>query len=88
MELGLYYVNRNSSSKFQVIILKDETEKLRKFILAKANNSSESMSNATKFEFDLYNVNSTSYTKFQVNVSKDTGEKSGKLNFSKGQYLL
>ena len=46
------------------------------------------MSKATKVKLDLYNVKTNKYTTFQVNISKKDREESGKLNLSKGQYLM
>ena len=37
-------------------------------ILAKGNNSLQSMSNAAKVELDLYYVKTNSYMKFQLNM--------------------
>ena len=53
MELELYYVDSNSSQKFEVIILKTKQKNSENLILAKGNNSSESMLNKTKVELDL-----------------------------------
>ena len=84
-KLHLYYVITNSSTKFQVNISKDGTEKSGKLILAKGNNSRKSRSGVTKLKLDLYYVITNSSTQFQVNISKGGREKSRKLNFSKGQ---
>ena len=45
-------------------------------ILAKCNNSSESMLNATKVVHDLKNMKTNSYIIFQFNIFAETAEKS------------
>ena len=78
LKLDLFYVMKNSYTKFQFNISKDDREKSEKQNLAKGNKSCKSKSSMTKLKLDVFYVMTNLYTKFQVNISKDNRENSGK----------
>ena len=60
------FIKQNKSLSYRRAL-----KSLENSILAKGNNSSESILNATKVVHDLYNMKTNSYTIFQFNISAE-----------------